>query len=669
MLAALGIVLAACGTPNQDEPTIDAILLVTLDTTRADRLGFAGAPVATPNLDRLAAQGVRFERAYTTAPMTLPAHASILTGLLPAEHGIHENSRRLRDEVPLLPALLSDAGWSTAAFVSGLPLARQFGLARGFEHYDDELPAGAGERRADATTDRVLEWLDGFVGERGFVWVHYFDPHEPYDPPAPFRARHPDDPYLGEIEFMDAQLGRLLDTFERRFAGVGRRVVVAGDHGEGLGDHGESDHGNLIYDSVMRVPLLVAGSDVVPAVAGAPTSTRTVFTSVLQWAGLGPAEEPVEEVMATEAVVAEGMRPYLQYGWQPQVMAVLGDVKAIRSGSIEIYDLAADPAESRDLSGERPLDPRLERALESYPIPGGRAEGDLDPEQRAALASLGYVTWEGEVALQEDAPSPRDMVHLFDDLDLGSGLFVRGEYARAIPVLERLAAQDPRNLMVLVRLAAAHSLVGEAGQADRLFDRAAALRPGSVDVRHYRALHLLRSGRWQDAEPLLEEVLAEMPERVPALAALAGIRERQGRLDDALRLYEQVVALDSRPAAALARVGGLRMARGETAAAIRAFERARTLDPEGFRHHLELGVLYLAERRLDEAATALDLVAAAHPEHAMALFKRAQVAVLRGEPDAEERVRRARGAADETTATLIRNEKLFRGIPWGDGAR
>ncbi|HVS12463.1 MAG TPA: sulfatase-like hydrolase/transferase [Thermoanaerobaculia bacterium] len=654
-----------------DQAPIDAVLLVTLDTTRADRLGYAGAPVATPHLDRLAAEGVRYERAYTTAPMTLPAHASMLTGLLPYEHGIHENSRRLAEGVPVLAELLAGAGWRTAAFVSGLPLGRQFGLARGFATYDDDLGEGVAERRADATTDRAIAAIAALEGERAFVWVHYFDPHEPYDPPAPFRERYADDPYLGEIAFMDAQLGRLLSAFEAGFADAAHRIVVAGDHGEGLGDHGEAYHGNLVYDPVMRVPMLVAGSGVSPAIVEAPVSVRHLFDSVLRWAriprpgasgavaGSGLPLQPGEPA-PEEVVVAEGMRPYLQYGWQPQVMGVLGTVKAIRAGDLEVYDLAADPAESRDLAGELALDPRLERALSTYPIPGGRAEGDLDAQQRAALASLGYVTWEGEVALQEDAPSPREMVHVFDDLDLGSGLFVRGEYARAIPVFARVAAQDPRNLMVLVRLAVAHSLVGEGREAERLFARAAELRPDSVDVRHYRAMHLLRSGRWAEAEALFEEVLRAMPDRLPALAALAGIRERQGRVEEAIRLYERIVGLEARPAPALLRLGDLRMERGETAAALRAFERARSLTPSDFERHLELGVLYLAERRLDEAAEALDAVAPDHPGAPMALFKRAQVAVLRAEPDAAERVRRAWRAADDATAPLIRSERLFR---------
>jgi choline-sulfatase len=651
---------------------VEAILLVTLDTTRADRLGFEGAAVETPNLDRLAERGVRYSRAYTTAPMTLPAHASMLTGRLPHEHGIHENSRRLGEDLPLLQERLATAGYRTAAFVSGLPLGRQFGLARGFATYDDDLGDGATERRADATTDRAIAAIAAFDGARAFLWVHYFDPHEPYDPPPPFRERYRGDPYLGEVAFMDAQLGRLVDAFEARFASVSRRIVVAGDHGEGLGDHGESYHGNLVYDPVMRVPLLVAGSGIAPAVLGAPVSVRRIFDSVLAWAGvaadgtaaalpLAPGEPAPDEV-----VLGEGMHPYLQYGWQPQVMGVLGTdegaIKAIRSGEIEVYDLAADPAESRNLAGAWALDPRLERALAAYPIPGGRAEGDLDPEQRAALASLGYVTWEGEVALQEDAPSPREMVHVFDDLDLGSGLFVRGEYGRAIPVFERVAAHDPGNLMVLVRLAVAHSLVGEGSEAERLFERAAVLRPGSVDVTHYRAMHLFRSGRFTEAEPLFEEVLRAMPDRLPALAALAGIREQHGRADEAIRLYERVVALEARPVPALLRLGDLRMARGETAAALRAFERARSLAPAGFPRHLELGVLFLAERRLDEAAEALDAVPSDHPGTPMALFKRAQVAVLREEPDAAERVRRAWRAADGTTAPLIRNESLFRGI-------
>ncbi len=387
-------------------PVRPSILLVTLDTTRADAMGFESGADATPNLDALAARGVRFAQAYTTAPMTLPAHASLLTGLYPAEHGIRENARYLGDDRVLVAGRLRELGYRTAAFVSGLPLDAQFGLARGFDRYDDDF-GGAAERDAGETTDRALAYLRQAADPPLFLWVHYFDPHEPYDPPEPFRSRY-DDPYLGEIAHLDRELGYLIGDFESRFRETGFRILVAGDHGEGRGDHGEALHGNLLYQGVMRVPLLVSGTGIDPGEVAEPVSVRRAFDTILHWAG---AERPRHLLSgSSEIVLAEAMKPFLQYGWQPQVMAVRGRTKVLRSGATEVYDVVADPAETRDLAGEVEIDAELRRAIGDYlsrPI-GQPSDVGEEPsrETRERLASLGYVASQSEAKLRDDARAP-----------------------------------------------------------------------------------------------------------------------------------------------------------------------------------------------------------------------------------------------------------------------
>lgn len=674
LAAALVGLLAACGAGGpREEPaggaadaaatTRPSILLVTLDTTRADSIGPDADGVETPAFDALAARGRRFAHAYTTAPETLPAHASMLTGLTPAEHGVHENARRLAADHPLLAERLAALGYMTAAFVSGFPLDGRFGLARGFTVYDDAMGAGGTERRADATTDRALAWLAAAPPEPLFLWVHYYDPHEPYAPPQPFAERYAADPYLGEIAFMDGELGRLVAAFEERAAGRPVRLAVTADHGEGLGEHGEAFHGNLLYQGVMRVPLVLAGDGVPAGVVDEPVSVRRLYDTLLAWAG---AEAPRTLLRGgAELVVGEAMKPYLQYGWQPQVMALSGRLKAIRSGDLEVYDVVADPQETEDLAGRTALPPELRRALADYPRPDAVETSTpadrLDDEERRKLASLGYTAASARPALRPGAPSPREMTHLFRDLDVASGLFVRGEYAAAIPVLERILRGDPGNPAALLRLAVAHSALGRDRQAEDAFALLERVDPGSVDLAHYRAMHLFRGGRVEEAAALFERVLAEMPERLPALEALARIRERQGRLAESADLLARTVAAGGASAESLLRLGELRMALGDTGAAIAAFERARDLQGADFAHHLELGVLYLAARRLDAARDALDRVPPSHPGHPMALFKRAQVAVLLGEADRAERIRAARRGADGTTRELVEREPLFRG--------
>jgi tetratricopeptide (TPR) repeat protein len=459
---------------------------------------------------------------------------------------------------------------------------------------------------------------------------------------------------------MDEALGRLVAGFERRTAGP-VALVVAADHGEGLGDHGESQHGNLLYQSTMRVPLLLAGPGVAPGTSDDPVSTRRVFHTILDWAGLDDTSSL--RGAATEIVLGEAMRPFLAYGWQPQVMAIEGRHKAILAGRLEAYDLRADPAESHDVAGTAALSRALRSALREYPPPSLDApQGPpvLDDDARRKLASLGYVNAGAPPAVRKDAPRPVDRVGLFDVLERASTLFVREDYRRAIPLLERILEEDPHNLDAALRLATAHSSLGQAARAEAGFETARAIAPRSPDVRTYLALHYARGAAWKRAEPLLEAVLAETPDRLPALEALAVIRERQGRMGEALALRRRIYALRDPTPAESVQLGRLAMETGDTALALEGFERARGAQGDAFAHDLELGVLYLAARRLPEARDALDRVPTTHPAYAMALFKRAQVSVLLKEPDAAARIARAREKADETTRDLVAREKLFR---------
>jgi choline-sulfatase len=631
------VALAGCRGERPAQPPAasarPSILVVTLDTTRADSIGPEAIGVSTPAFDAIASRGRWFRQAYATAPETLPSHASMMTGLYPAGHGVHENARALPEGHVLAAERLKQAGYATAAFVSSFVLARQFGLARGFDVYDDARPAGGVERSAGDTTERAIAHLgQAAAGTPLFIWVHYFDPHAPYDPPEPLRSRlgaqSARGRYLGEIAAMDEQLGRLLQAFEQHASrrGVPAAIVVAADHGEGLGDHGESTHGNLLYQSTMHVPMAMAGPGVPPDVVDAPVSTRRIFHTLLDWAGLGGDQSLRGE--SREVVLGEAMKPYLEYGWQPQIMAVEGRHKAIFAGRTELFDVLADPGEVRNLGAGGNLPSSIRKALDDYPVPTpGQAASpaNLSAEARRNLASLGYVSATAAPVVRRDAPRPVDMVGLFDDIERASTLFVREQYAEAIPVLQRILAKDSHNLDAALRLATAYSSLGRNAQAVEAFRRASAIAPQSADVRLYLALHYARTDEWERALPMLERLVAEMPDRVPAWQTL----------------------------------GELAMGAGRTETAIAAFERTRALLGPGFRHDLELGVLYLAARRLQESRQSLDRVLASQPSHPMALFKRAQVSALLNEPDLRRRIDLARRHADATTRPLIARERLF----------
>lgn len=674
LLAGCGKEAAAPGNASAAPPKKPALLLVTLDTTRADAL----TPEVAPSFTALAGRGLVFEQAYSTAPSTLTAHTSMMSGLYPAGHGIHENGRYLDPGLPLVAEELQKEGYSTSAFVSGYPLAGQFGLARGFERYEDQFGEDAAgveklERSAAATTDEALEFLGWAVKPdrpAPFVWVHYYDPHEPYAPPEPFRSRFPGDPYRGEIAAMDEQLGRLVAGFEQAAAGrgshAGSQIVVVADHGEGRGDHGETLHGNLLYQGVMRVPLLIAGSGIAPGVRRDPVSSRQIRATLLSWAR-GRQEEGSLLAPSGAPVLGEAMQPFLNYRWQPQVMAVGDRIKLIRSGRFEVYDVIDDPAERNDLAATLDPERTLARAIADYPLPAAKAGPDLDTlslEDRQKLASLGYVASESTPArVPENAPRAADMTGLFADLDAASHDFGQEDYAAAAGRFEKILAADPGNLMAAVRLAVSLSLLGRDGPAMAAFARARKIDPESIEVRHYQAMHHLKTGRGELAEPLFQQVLAVQPSRYAALAGLAEIRKKEGQLAAAADLYQR--SLVSAPDLGFVRIeiGQLRMELGETAAAIAAFEAGRNdLGKKRFRHDLELGVLYLAQSQFEEARDALDRVPADHPAYPLALFKRAQVSVLIGEADRAERVKTALERADQETRRLIENERLFAGL-------
>jgi tetratricopeptide (TPR) repeat protein len=573
---------------------------------------------------------------------------------------VRENARFLAANQPLAAEKLKAAGYRTAAFVSAFAVAKRFGLGRGFEVYDEDFGKDRAERTARETTDHALHYLESASAEPLFLWVHYYDPHYPYTPPEPYRTRYAAQPYLGEVASMDEQLGRLVQAFEQRAPGT-KAIVVLADHGEGLGEHGEQQHGNLLYQSTMHVPFVIVGPGVPIGRSATPVSTRRVFHTILDWAGID-ATNSLRGNDKEGVIVGEAMKPFLDYGWQPQVMAVEGKQKVITAGRIEVYDVIADPKETHNLATTATLSRPVRATLHDYPLPSGKGvepPSNLDDESQKKLASLGYVSSSAKPIIRPDAPAPADMADLFPILDKASGLFVRRQYAEAIPLLEQLRKRDPHNLDTALRLASAHSALGHEQQALDAFRAAEALAPDSADVRTYLALHYAKTSDWQRAVPMLERIVSEEPDRLPPLEALAVIRERQDRIEDAVALRQKIYAMRAATPAELLRLAQMEMALGQSAPAIDSFEKARAQQGETFGGDLELGVLYLAAGKFAEARDALDRVKPAHPQYPMALFKRAQVSVLLREPDAQARIAKARANADATTRTLIARERLF----------
>ncbi len=605
-VAHLGVLLTlaiglVCGCRGPAAAPTERIVLITIDTLRADRVGAYGATRAhTPHLDAIGAQGVRFDVALSPVPLTLPAHASLMTGLDPPRHGVRHNSiHRLDASLPTLAERLHDAGYATGAVVGSLVLQRRFGLARGFDAYDDRLEAGrvsggSGyvERPADLVVDAALSWLAG-APDRFFLWVHFYDPHAAYDPPAGFASAFAQRPYEGEIAFVDAEVGRLLAAIRERWGDEGLLVVATSDHGESLGEHGEATHGYTIYEATQRVPLLLSGPGL-PAgrVAPGPASLTDIAPTLLALAGAAPLPDtdgidlrPSLEATALRdrSIYMETVATRLDFGWSPLLGLRSGRFKYVRAPRPELYDLSSDPDETRNRAREEPdvtarLDAALGRRLAARPREATGVR--LSPEDRARLRRLGYVVPEASASAEElirvGGADPKDEIGLLAELVRARGDLDEG---RAAEAFARLEALGDGSLSVVVHRAAAALAAGDAAAAERDARKALGAEPGRSDMRILLARALLAQQRHADADRELMELPlgAVLPPRLALRAALAEVAAGRDdaalqRLADALERHPRVVVLARARGDLLERSGRLEQA-------LAARETALTLDP------------------------------------------------------------------------------------------
>jgi len=387
------------------------VLLVTIDTLRADRVGVYD-PVngKTPEIDRWAAEGAVFLRAFAHVPTTLSSHASILLGMTPPSHGVHDNAGFVvRDDFLTLAELLKSQGYATGAFVGGFPLAARFGLGQGFDVYDDEFSLGepgidrGRERRAQAVLDRALAWLKGRTAP-WFLWVHFYDPHDPYSPPEPFKTKAGGDLYGGEVAYTDAVLGRLFKILESEGLSSSTLILLTADHGESLGEHAEETHGFLAYNAAIHVPLIIRRPGQAPRRVRPNVSHVDIFPTVCDVLDLpkpaplqGTTLLPLLEGREREEtpIFFEALSAYYNLGWGPITGYILREEKYIESPVPEVYDLEKDFGERKSLAPGRDLGPQkksLEGLLRRLTSAAGAKAGQpLDREAQEKLRSLGYL--------------------------------------------------------------------------------------------------------------------------------------------------------------------------------------------------------------------------------------------------------------------------------------
>ena len=619
--------------PPRQTTVRPAVLLITLDTLRPDALGWVAGRNSTPALDQLATAGLRFPAAVSPVPLTFPSHAAMLTGLLPRRMGLRDNGETLGASPRTVAEVLRERGYSTAAFVSGYPLSRAFGLDRGFDTYDDRFSAGEGEsleRPAPETTAAAVAWL-ATAKRPWFLWVHYYDPHYPYGPPRDFVKPGARGAYDGEVAYADRAIGDLLSRAEAS-AGNELLTVFAGDHGESLGEHGEGTHGYFVYDATVLVPLVFRLTGLMPRESRAPARLIDVAPTVLELAG-APELSGIDgtslvatlrgEDQAISPAYVETYQPWLSYGWSPLKSLRFAGWKLIAAPRPELYDLERDPREERNVfDSERGKARELEvarREVESRPAVG-TAAGTADSEAVAKLRSLGYV---GAGGGGGEPPAsglrdPKDGRELRDLLTEGDELLRAGKAAASIPKFDAVLKRDPENRFALLRSGTAMLAAGDPRRAADRLTKVVAANPAQPEARSSLAQALIRAGRPRDAVPHAMEAARLQPRRAAVWADLGTTLGLSAKPSEAVHAFETAVGLEPENPSLVLRLAFAEHAAGRPADAARDLARAATLQGKAFEHAGALGVILFDLGRRDEARPWLEATRASDPDFAAA---------------------------------------------------
>ena len=607
-----------------------SVILITIDTVRADRMGFLGSSRGlTPQLDALASQGIVFERAYSQAPLTPVSHATILSGTYPSFHGVRDFGSRLPASPPYLPDLFRARGYRTAAFVSSIILDPQNGFAPGFERGFDTYDAGfhrnkRGEgrigsiqRRGEETVTRALAWLEKNRQKPVFLWIHIWDAHDPYDPPEPFKTRYADVLYDGCIAYVDATVGRLLAGL--RSAGIyqGALIAVMSDHGESLGDHGENTHGVFLYDSTIRVPLLVKFPDA--KFAGQRVSFRVSLVDVAPTI-LKAIRAPVPSAMQGESFLsligtkpaadrssyAENEYSHRGFGWSSLQSLRTGKFLFVKAPTPELYDQAEDPRESHNQFEKNKLAAvRIAAELDKFAKQAAAnapeaARASLDQESVEKLAAMGYVASSQSAA--SSGVDPKTHIRVANDLHEANLKIEEGNETLAIPLLERVVSADPQIPHAQYFLGVAYKEIGQYDKAILHLDKAIRLVPDSMMGQYEMALALYAKGELRTAATHLEIVVQHSPDWTDARFSLAAIYARTDRLPDALANLDVTLQLDPDHYRANLLRGRILSLQGDSAGALANLEKAAAVEPKSVEAHQFLSEAYAKLGQEENAA-------------------------------------------------------------------
>ena len=691
--AAAGASIACSHTPRQI--TARHFVLVTIDTLRADRVGVYGGSGLTPRLDRMARDGAFAAHATAHVPLTRPSHATFFAGRLPGEIGVRDNlSPAELPPTPLLAEMLKGAGFRTAAFVSSIVLDRRGGFARGFDRYEDSFPktdnadlAATLQKPGAETVRAALAWLDEQRGaDRLFLWVHLYEPHDPYEPPEPYAARYRDRPYDGEVAYADALAGQLDDALQRLGLASHTLLAVASDHGEGLGEHEETLHGFFVYETTLAVPLILRGPGIVAGgkieanvglVDLLPTSLDLLgVTPPRGWQAAGnslaAALRGGAAPTAASPQYAESLVPLLHFGWSDLRVLRRGSMKYVLAPRPELYDLAADPHETRNLADQRPTEAAALRASLAKMLEEERrvriapGEAAVPADQLERLGALGYAS--GGATTSTPGADPKDKIGEFRHANevMRSGILAlnRREFAAAARGFEELLAAGIESFEAHLYLARALAGLRQPDRAAPHFEQAARRAPlleeawvGWAEARFAidgaaPALRIVREARTKNPRgaqlALLEadlslrlrrpeEAIAALSAALPLMPHDAAIRERLGTLqrdlgqvDAALASFRDAVAVDASSASAWNALGMTLGGNGRLDEAERAFRNAIERDPTDHRYQFNLGLALARQGRGREARPYFERALQLQPGFAAAREELRKLAADRG---------------------------------------
>lgn len=634
------------------------VIIISIDTLRSDRLpayGYEG--VETPAIDAFRKDSILYESAWTHCPLTLPAHASLFTGLLPADHGIRDNlGYRLNPDVSTIAEVLGREGYATGAAVSAFVLRTASGIARGFDHYDDQLERTGPDQvigniqRAGAETVALAEnWISQQKDRPFFYTLHVYEPHTPYTPPEPYRSRYAS-AYDGEIAHTDAIIGNFLDFLQRTGIYDRALIILLSDHGEGLGDHGEDEHGIFLYREAIQIPLMVklprnahAGSSV-----PAPVQLVDVFPTIVQQTAskADVSRLPgtsllafVKDDLPRRMIYSETYYPRFHFGWSDLHSLTDGVDHFIEAPRPELYSLVSDPGETKNVMYEnRRTFSAMRKAIEPL-MREPQAPSDVDPEEAAKLAALGYLGGGSDVGPRDDLPDPKDKISTFPAIKTAFTYYKEGEYEKAIAAVDALLSDNPRMLDLWDMKARSYEKMGRFDAAIDAAKEGLKLSPNSTPLAVLVANLSLQIGRMDEAIAHADLVLSQEPpqgheilarialergdlaaasehareamkadeHRIAALMTLARVEKKRENLQASLTYLDQAIELlgkKGRPAS----ITNLHFLRGDTLARLgrtreaeASFRREIEHFPEEPHAYKNLILLYVTEGRTQEA--------------------------------------------------------------------